>query len=308
MAVNVGDIVTAAQYINLQSAVADVLGTGSGNSGYGQTLASSSVSQSDIITAEHMENLRTDIVKASYHQVNAAPTLGVVNAGNLILAGDPSDAVDRAFNDYDEAINGITGIVAYQFLADAAQMAEVTGSTTNRTTTWNTTVSHTITLTFTSVDQRRYFFNSGGEVRFEAELTNLPASSDASYSKCVNWRDMLAAMKKISFNYEETYQADPTASGTGSVIGNYELTASDQQIFTKAGSGVYAANDYVILARYNSSNAAQIIFTIQFKDDAAGNPNNDEVVKGTLTSRMFLYHAVGDYVAVDNPSVSASAL
>ena len=54
---------------------------------------------------------------------------------------------------------------------------------------------------------------------------------------------MLSNMGTIIFNYTETTS---TGSGTGTSIGQQDLTGSYQQIFQKAGSGVYAANDYII--------------------------------------------------------------
>ena len=43
MAVSTGDNITAAQFNSLQSRVSNIMGTGSGDSGYGQTLSSAQV-------------------------------------------------------------------------------------------------------------------------------------------------------------------------------------------------------------------------------------------------------------------------
>ena len=51
----IGDIITAARYNNLQSRVATILGTGSGDDGYGQALNSNQVGVStNIIDASVM--------------------------------------------------------------------------------------------------------------------------------------------------------------------------------------------------------------------------------------------------------------
>lgn len=66
----VGDIITVSRYNQLQSLVSSVLGNGSGRFGYGQTVKSSLVSSTKLITAEDMSNLRFDITRATRHQVN----------------------------------------------------------------------------------------------------------------------------------------------------------------------------------------------------------------------------------------------
>ena len=50
----VGDIITAARYNNLQSRVATIIGTASGDDGYGQALESSKVAAAEIVTATNM--------------------------------------------------------------------------------------------------------------------------------------------------------------------------------------------------------------------------------------------------------------
>jgi hypothetical protein len=50
----IGDPITAARYNVIQSTVSNVLSTGSGDSGYGQTLQSSQVAQNQLIEDDHM--------------------------------------------------------------------------------------------------------------------------------------------------------------------------------------------------------------------------------------------------------------
>ena len=97
----------------MQTVVANILGTGSGNTGYGQTVTSAQVtSVTDIIDHSHLNNLKTDLDDITYHQVNAqakgmqqtsgvaASNLTQVNTGNIITAGNPSveDNSTNTFN------------------------------------------------------------------------------------------------------------------------------------------------------------------------------------------------------------------
>ena len=69
----IGDIITAARYNNLQSRVATILGTGSGDDGYGQTLNSNQVASTATINATDMSTLYTDIANGRVHQTGTAP-------------------------------------------------------------------------------------------------------------------------------------------------------------------------------------------------------------------------------------------
>jgi len=60
-------IITATRYNNLRSSVDSVLGVGTGNSGYGQTLQSSSVSVGDLVQADDLNNLYEDVRKSYRH-------------------------------------------------------------------------------------------------------------------------------------------------------------------------------------------------------------------------------------------------
>lgn len=323
MAVSVGDEITAAQYNGLQSRVATILGTGSGSDGYGQSLASSQVTADvDIIQASDFDNLRTDINKANNHQSGTNAAIGNIQPLQIIGA-DRSETTrgsgtyhnDEGFNDYDTAIGVIE---TNKFLIDGTESTVEAKLTSTRTTNWNGTITHTFTVTFTNANQRRYFFNSGGEIRFSA------SQSGGTSAKNVDWRTLLSDMGTIKFGYTAT---TATGSGTTTNIGNYDLTGTYQTIFTKTGSGNYAENDYNIAARVDAagdaSTAAVLRFRVQFRDDDAGDqvlpgsnpgidgiivpgPAEDEDVTGTVVSTIQQLRATGSNVSVTSPSYSTT--
>ena len=62
--------ITAARINNLQSSISLILGNGSGQNGYGQTVVSTPVNNTgDIIEAADMNAIYADILKARVHQV-----------------------------------------------------------------------------------------------------------------------------------------------------------------------------------------------------------------------------------------------
>jgi len=298
----VGSRVRAADYNSIQGKVALVLGSGSGNSGYGQALSSGQVSVGDQILVSQWNNLRTDLLKARQHQTGATESLTITSTSTII-----SEAIRLQFDDMADAVT-----------ANRLAVGGNQGTTENviapyqRSAAWNGTLTHTCVMTFASADAARYFFNAGGNLQVSASREGGNAGS-----KNNTWTLMLSQMGTITMNYITTVCADPSATATASQIGYYGLTTSNQQIFRKqAPSGVYAENDYFIYAR-TASGGAQVIFDIVFEDEDSGDLNNpspgfpagpvqDEDVDGTLTSQIRMFRPSGANVSVAGPSASQS--
>ena len=192
-----------------------------------------------------------------------------------------------------------------KFNVDFTQADPAVKATSTRTALWGGTatpqsVYHEFLVTWPTDNDRRGFFNAGGELRFTATLTNLPAGASENYQKSLNWQTMLTNMATIKFNHTETYST--LSSGTGSNIGNYDLTSSYQTVYTKAGTTVYTENDYVIKIKANSTK--QLAVRIEFNDSDVGSGGADERVEGTLESILTEYRATGPYVENVSPTIS----
>jgi len=288
----VNQIISAARYNNLQGRIAAILGPGSGDKGYNQTVASSTVPVSETVQALHMNNLHTDFVNARTHQTGAIP----VSIFTVSSSGEITEALHAAY----EAL--INDVETDRFLVDASQAEPSSaGVNSTRTTDWGgpssapQAVTHEFKATWPTANARRGFFNAGGEIRFSANL-NPSISSGDDYLKTKNWADMLTAIGVVTFNYTQT---SVSGSGTGSAIGNLDLTSTYQTIYTKTGSAVYTDNEYTIQAK--ELNTREIQFLITFQDDANGSGGADETVKGTLTSTIVQYRADGPYVDTPAP-------
>ncbi len=295
--------ITANDYNNLRDSVNLVMGTGA--SGYGQALVSSPVNAGQIFTLAMWNNLRTDMIKARQHQT------GVNESGNLDVVTVDSIIDDAFFAQYTNFISLIT--TNQRVVANNQATLQVLATQT-RSSAWNGLLTHTVTLTFGSSLQARYFFNAGGQIRFTASRTGAAATS-----KDTDWTNILSSMGTISMNYNSTsFLAG--GSGTGSSKGFYNLTTTYQTLYLK-GSSVYAytENDYNIAARVdNATNPTSIIFKIEFRDDDTGDwpkplsplrgPKVDESITGTLTSTVSMFRPSGQNVSVNGPSASQSAL
>jgi len=293
--------ITAARINNLQSSIALILGNGSGQNGYGQTVTSLSVNNtSDIVEAADINAIYADILKARVHQVGVgdigiaevvqnlntiaeATSAFVSNAG--VTSIDP-DGFKKGILDFESLISQVQVDKGIMHPTQAALEPAIASA---RTTTWNGLIFHEVTVTFSSADAKRFFFNTGGEIRISANNTS------ATTPKGLDWNQLCSQAGTIKFSAETTV----STSGGGSSIGNYDLTSAYQNIYQKIGSGtysaVYAGNIYTVKAR--SDIDTRIIFRIEFNDVVFDN-NIDNNVDGRLESTLQHYRANGEVTVV----------
>ena len=328
----IGDIITAARYNSIKNMLHTVLGTtNSGSVGYGQYVVSSSKTSNDIVDHSDMVDLYIDLSRARAHQTGNPPqwtaTDGLDSPDTDDIVGEfaaalgatnSSDAttnLNMGYVDFESASNDVqTNVSTYSL----NQMSQEVLTTNSRTSIWNGTITHIVTLAFSGytiplpdgttetvdgADHRRYFFNTGGNVQFTANITG--GNTSISGTKDYNWQVMLANMGIITF---DSSGVSASGTGTGSAIGNFNLTTTYQTIFQKIGSGVYSENDYTIRAR--SPNPNRIQFEITFNDDAVGNPpitpeppgaivgGVDENVNGSTSSSVSILRADGDSLII----------
>jgi len=309
-------LIIASDYNAIQSKIATIMGSGSGTSGYGQTLASSQVGQYDKITVNQWNNLRDDIIRCRQHQTgttigSAAPEdVGYVAGINLPQPTVAKQVRESWRNAYSLlAADCETNRLTAPPPANQATLADLV-SQQIRTTAWNGTILQTIVVSWSNPDDARYFFNTGGQIEFSSARTGGSAGN-----KNITWTTILSNMGIIKFNYTGV-----SCTGTGDYLGTngfYELGTSDELIFQKsAPSGAYAPNKYYIYARVNStSNRSVLYLTIHWGDDSGRPPSFpdpgfgiDEDVDGTLTSMVQVLRASGTNVSRPIPSASSTGI
>jgi hypothetical protein len=253
----VNDIITQAEYNNIRNKVIGVLGTGSGNSGYGQPLNSSAVAEGNRVTINEYANLRFDIINAWVHQAGSAPSTVTVAEGNTIRFS----SVDAPVTTYDALANTL---IANRFNVGAGQSAVAVPASSPRSRTWtgtggdiwNSSISCTIDVQWPSSNAARFFFNSGGQIRITSSR-----SGGSSTTQNTQWTSILSSAGTQSFG------------GNSPATNWYTLTNGFQQYYTLAGSSPYGSNSYNLLARVtdtaNNSGgaAANSQFLVQFVDN-----------------------------------------
>ena len=299
-------LITAARINNLQSRIALVLGNGAGENGYGQTLLSSQVSnQGGIIDADDMNNIYADILKARVHQVGPGDiSIAQVIEDQNIVGEEDSDFISDSgivTNDADGEKKGIadyetlmTSVETDKAIVHASQAVSEAAIASVRTNVWNGLIYHQVDVTFTDEDHRRHFFNSGGQIIFNATLIS------GTGAKFDEWVGMLNTTI-VKFEHNSTLDQSNSVLTN---IGNYDLTSQYQTIGQRQGTGSYSENLYKIYARQTSTSVLQ--FKVEFNDadtgGSAGSFIGDEPVSGTLTNSISQRRATGSNVSITTPA------
>jgi hypothetical protein len=305
MTAGVGQLIQATDYNSIRTTVDAVMGKNA--SGYGQTLSSSAVSAGNVISALQWLNLRTDIVKARQHQIGSAVGTSTATDGrNLVTPASGASITETLRAQF---ATMATTISTNQRTVDidgaGGQLSDEELITVTQSSSWGGTsqsqiLTHTVTITGAtggdgSASNLKYFFNAGGSIRVSANITT-------GSQKNNDWNTMFTQMGEFRMNYTATTYTG--SSATGSAIGFDDLTTSNQQIGTKAApSGAYSENVYYLYAR-TASAGSQIILTMEYRDNDAGDPNFDEAVLPTLNTLVKQFRPSGSNVSVLSPTAA----
>lgn len=298
MSAGVGSLIEKADYDTIKAKVDLVFGAGSGQTGYGQTITSPAVTAGSVISASQWLALRNDMVKCRQHQTGGTVgTSSATDGANLLLPSSGLSITEALRNQFNLFSNTIT---SDKFSIGAGQFSSEGLIIGSRSTAWNGTLTHTVTISSTA-DNMRYFFNAGGKIRISATR-----AGGTSSSKNTTWDTMFTQMGEFAMDYTQTTYTG--SSATGSAVGWYELTTSNQLIGQKnAPSGSYAENRYYIYARKDAG-STQLILTIEFQDLDLGDTTDDENVDGILNSVISQYRPSGANVSVTSPTATQSGM
>jgi hypothetical protein len=342
-----GDRVTSLAFNNVQTAAALTFGIGSGTQGYGQVVTSSTVAPNTVISATQWTNLRNDMAKCYTHQTGNAITDTLPVAGNTASLNPPSlklvgvgtvisDALLQQYNNFKDYISNATNrdqVVASQVSPGQAP------TSTQRTTAWNGTISHTITYTFpgygilTAANHIRNFFNAGGSIQIYCGATGGTTASsgtkDNVWQQTIGTGNGSTGFGTLTFRAASTSITGGTNGGSVSSATGYRSLAigsSTSLLVVNGPSGVYSENIFRINVTLlsNGGNNNQLQFTLQFEDNDTGGvqqtpapgstpgepsgPVVDENVTATITTYSSVTAPSGANVAVNAPSGSTTAL
>jgi len=276
MAIASGSLVLASDYNNIQTTVSNIVGTGSGDKGYGNTVTSSQKTSSDTIDATDINQLYTDIQLAHTHQQGSASSL-IAQVTNSDIIEANNGVSFKGWTQYETAANLIE---TNRLTANSASMTATAQKTTETLAAgWNGSRDQTVTITFASADARRYFFNSGGEIRITASVAS------GGNTKSQDWATMCSSVGILKIS-----EGGITKTGaSGTIYGSYDegtIPGSLTKIMDRYGSGNYAENYWQV----DAANTSSTVITIRqtFNDADAGDQTGtgsavDENVDRALT-------------------------
>jgi hypothetical protein len=299
-----GTTIFASQFVAIQDKAQSLLGTGSGTRGYGQTVLSSDVFVGNAITKAQWDALRYDIINIKIHQDGFSPSIVQVNSGDVVSYGPSSPN-----NNYDLILEQA---IANRFAVAGSQSIVTAKASQTYSTAWSTQAQAVLTCTFSNATEARYFFNSGGQIRFSGNI-----SGGSSTSQVNAWKNFLSNVGTRSFG----------ASTDSAEVNFYNLTTAYQIYYTGFLSTPYSANQLRLEAKCdvadNSAGTAtqvQIRITLldSYVDPDTFNPGPPtfappDQVDGTLTFSIQELKAAGNLqpsgtFSITGPTYSLSSI
>jgi len=298
-----GTSIFASQFVTIQDKAQSLLGTGSISRGYGQTVLSADVFSGNTITKAQWDALRYDIINIRLHQDGVLPNIVQVNVGDPVGYGPSSPNTN-----YDILLEQA---IANRFNIAGSQSIVTAKASQTYSSNWSTQAQTTLTVTFANANEARYFFNSGGKIRFAPSI-----SGGSSTSQVNAWKNFFNSIGSVPFGAD-----------TNPNVNFYTLTNAFALCYQNSLSTPYSANNVRLEAKCDvASNtggtATQVIlrFTLldSYVDPDTANPGPptfapDDVVDGTLTIAVQELKAAGSLqpsgsFTITSPSYSLSSI
>ncbi len=277
-----------------------VWGIGTGDKGYGQTTLPvlSPVSAGATVTATQWATMLNRISSAASHQGSSITVISNPVAGDTISA-------------YAALSTNITTI--FNNRLNAAASGSTSTTNTDRTTSWTTSVTFTQTITFSSADAARYFFNAGGRITISYSRSG--GSVNDQNTAITN---LCTACGTITFTAGTGTQTIAGGSFTGTTktggsgsptvattTGWYDLTTSNVQVFTQSASSYYGyeGNSITINLRNATAGTQLVVASVVAKGGGL------TTVDGTLRAALSVIPPSTTYLTTASwgtPSVSGS--
>lgn len=304
----VGQIISAVDYNTIQNKISRIMGVGVSTEGYGQSVASSQIVPDGItgilpnVLKSQWDALRFDIVNAIVHQTGSTPTITTVQTTDPIRYG-PTHPNFQYNTLADQAIAQRFALGTGQFIVEQP-VAQVSNMYVQRTSAWSSSVSCDLTVTFSTVDRARFFFNSGGKIRLSSNRTG-----GSTTAQNTAWTNLLNAVGTVDFG------------GNSPAVNFYSLTNSLQTYYQSSSSSPYAGNQIRMQARCNVSNNSagtanilyfRVTWTDSYTDPYPFPPPSDSV-DGTLSLTVNEVRAAGSLLpsgsfTITGPSYSITAI
>jgi len=283
-----GNQILDSDYNGFINQVNPVFGVGAGDSGYGNSPILASAAAGTPITATQWASLLSRISTMASHQGTTLSSISTPTVGVPISA-------------HAQLTSNITGVVNSRRNAIASGTDITTGGVGQRTTGWVNSVTMQYTITFTTANAARHFFNAGGMIRM-----NFSRSGGVAHAKNADWTALCTACGTVVVTggghasiagtpYSGTNKLGGSGSPTTLLLttGYHQLAAGYQTLFVQrstnpiyGGYSLYSANRIEVRALRNANT---VLVQVVFIDDAPDtSPVPLDIVDGTLQTTMIL--------------------
>jgi hypothetical protein len=277
MAYSQGGTIEANDYNTRAANVNAIWGVGAGSNGYGQSTTLSNVSVSSTVTATNWASMIARIDSMRNHQSGVTSGITQPSAGDTVTFLSTLDT---------QISNIVTNDLLFNNTRGTALPTALGNPVMSNATAWFTSATKEFSVTLTSTDTVRYFFNAGGILTFYLSITGAGLTA-----KATDWQSFLTnqiGTISLGSNYcsRSGTGGDNLTQNTG--IGFHSLTTTYQTLFnigsTSIAAGGYGNNYMTIEAKVGGTlygaNSNVVSFRAILYDAAADNFNDQ--VNGTL--------------------------
>lgn len=223
-------------------------GRGQAGVGYGATLTDINLEDADLIESGAWVELITRLNEIIAHQgITPADVVlveDIINADGVAAPHELISALTQSPNSISSLIDTLQ---ANRFAIASTHVSSSSGGvygSSSRSTLWQSLLSHVGTLSFATVDDARYFFNTGGKINISVSRSDDGSVGDTGVNDRIN--NLITSNTTVTLDYGNIYV---NGSATQS-FGFYELGTTFTTLYSV--SNLY--NDtFVIQAKRNGS-------------------------------------------------------
>lgn len=285
MTYSVGGLIQATDYNGFANDTTNgnvnaIWGTGAGTYGYGQSTTLSSVAAGGTVTATQWATLVNRISSIGSHTGVTITSRTAPVAGNTItiLNNVATDLTNLYTNRANASASGAT-------------ISPATGTWWQATNTPNSvwTITTTHTVTFANAAAARYFFNSGGLIKWDVTKTSTGTEADTE------WNDLAETLSgTIYLSGANTahsingvaYTGTTKSGGTGTpttlntTVGFYNLSTVAATLYDQFADSSPYTSDHIRLQAQIDAGASILTLTTAWINASSATPGSTEVITG----------------------------
>jgi hypothetical protein len=285
MTYSAGGLIQATDYNGFASTTTNgnvnaIWGTGAGNYGYGQSSTLSTVSTAGTVTATQWSDLVNRISSIGSHTGVTITSRTAPVAGNTIsiLNNLSTDLSNLYTNRANSASSGAT-------------ISPATGTWWQATNTPNSawTITTTHTITFANAAAARYFFNSGGLIKWATSKTSTGTEADTEWNDLAGTLDgtiYLSGANTAHTINGVAYTGTTKSGGTGTpttlatTTGFYNLTTTPATIYDQFADSSPYTSDHIRLQASVDAGGSILTYSTAWINASSATPGSTEIITG----------------------------